>query len=249
MGLPAGRGEKRRRRSSRAISQKASDTSTKTPARNNAASALTSGLTPRRTLENTAIGRVVADGPVTKLAITRSSSDKVNARSQPETKAGLMPGRVIRASTVQGRAPRSSAASSSVRSKPANWARTNTETKHAPNVACAIVMVMTPRLCGQPIKVSPATNNNSSERPRITSGTTSGAINANPNNRRPRKCVKRAMLNPARVPSTSDKLAAIAATSRLVTAAPRKPSFFASSPYQRVENPAQTVTSRDALNE
>jgi len=45
-------------------------------------SALTSRLTQRRTLEKTAIGKVVADGPVTKLAITRSSSDNVNARSQ-----------------------------------------------------------------------------------------------------------------------------------------------------------------------
>ena len=52
-----------RRRSARVISQKASDTSTKTTARNNVASALTSGLTPRRTLENTAIGKVVAEGP------------------------------------------------------------------------------------------------------------------------------------------------------------------------------------------
>lgn len=83
----------------------------------------------------------------------------------------------------------------------------------------------------------------------MTSGTTSGAINTNPNNRRPGKRAKRAMLNPAKVPSTRDKVAAIAATSRLVAAAARKPSFLASSPYQRVEKPAQTVTSRDALNE
>ena len=40
------------------------------------------GLTPRRTLENTTIGRVVALGPETKLVITRSSTDKVNASSQ-----------------------------------------------------------------------------------------------------------------------------------------------------------------------
>src|SRR6266850_190195 len=238
-----------RRRSVRAISQKASDTSTNTTARNNVASALTSGLTPRRTLEKTAIGRVVADGPVTKLAMTRSSSDKVNAKSQPETRAGLIPGRVIRANTVQGRAPRSSAASSSARSKPANWARTNTETKQAPNVACAIVIVTMPRPCGQPITFSAATKSNNKERPRITSGTTSGAIKANPNNARPGKRENRAMLNPAKVPSTSARLAAISATLRLVSAAARKPSFFASSPYQRVENPAQTVTSREALNE
>jgi hypothetical protein len=89
-----------RRRSKRTISQKASDTSAKTTTRNNIGSALTSALTPRRTLENTAIDRVVAKGSVTKLTMTRSSSDKVNARSQPEMKAGLMLGKVIRANTV-----------------------------------------------------------------------------------------------------------------------------------------------------
>jgi hypothetical protein len=81
-----------RRRSARAITQPANATSKQTTQRNNAASALTSGLTPRRTLEKTAIGKVVADGPVTKLAITKSSSDSgsfvLNAivarqRSQP----------------------------------------------------------------------------------------------------------------------------------------------------------------------
>ena len=106
-----------------------------------------------------------------------------------------------------------------------------------------------PRPCGQPIRLSPATNISNSDRPRITSGTTSGAINANPNNARPEKRENRAMLNPAKVPSTSARLAAIRATSRLVTAAARKPSLFASSPYQRVENPAHTVTSREALKE
>src|SRR5260370_25916410 len=70
----------RRRRSSRLINHPASATRTKTTARNNVAKALTSGLTPRRTLEKTAIGKVVAEGPVTKLAMTRSASDKVNAK-------------------------------------------------------------------------------------------------------------------------------------------------------------------------
>jgi hypothetical protein len=70
-----------RRRSARAISQKASDTSAKTTARNNVASALTSGLTPRLTLENTAIGKVVAEGPVTRLAMTSPSSASSVPRS------------------------------------------------------------------------------------------------------------------------------------------------------------------------
>lgn len=36
-----------------------------------------------RTLENTNIGKVVAPGPATKLAITRSSNDRVKANIQP----------------------------------------------------------------------------------------------------------------------------------------------------------------------
>ena len=63
------------------------------------ASALISGLTPSRTLEKITIGSVVEPGPETKLAITRSSSDSVNASSQPETSAGAMIGRVIRKNT------------------------------------------------------------------------------------------------------------------------------------------------------
>ena len=83
----------------------------------------------------------------------------------------------------------------------------------------------------------------------MTSGTTSGASNANPNTSRPGKRANRAMLKPAQVPSTSERVAAIVATSRLVSAvAPKVPSWN-SAPYQWVENPAQTVTRRDALNE
>ena len=40
--------------------------------------------TPSRTLENINIGRVVAPGPETKLAMTRSSKDRVNDKSHPD---------------------------------------------------------------------------------------------------------------------------------------------------------------------
>ena len=73
-----------------------------------------SGETPRRTFENISMGRVVAPGPDTKLAITRSSSDKVNARSHPEIMAGNMIGSVISYNTLSGLAPKSIAASSKV---------------------------------------------------------------------------------------------------------------------------------------
>ena len=47
------------------------------------AKALIFGLTPRRTGEKTTIGNVVDPGSDTKLAITKSSNDKVKASSQP----------------------------------------------------------------------------------------------------------------------------------------------------------------------
>ena len=65
-----------------------------------------------RTLEKTSIGKVVAPGPETKLAITRSSSDSVKASSQPEITAGIIIGSVMTKKTFSGAAPRSIAASS-----------------------------------------------------------------------------------------------------------------------------------------
>ena len=70
------------------------------------------GLTPRRTLENITIGKVDDPGPETKLAITKSSNDKVKANNQPDTNAGAIAGRVISKNTQIDDAPRSCAASS-----------------------------------------------------------------------------------------------------------------------------------------
>ena len=53
------------------------------------ASALMSGVTPSFTFEKMYIGSVLAPGPDTKLAMTRSSSDSVNASSQPASMAGF----------------------------------------------------------------------------------------------------------------------------------------------------------------
>ena len=66
------------------------------------ASALMSGLTPSRTFEKITIGSVLEPGPETKLVITRSSSESVNASSQPETSAGAMIGSVITKNTLTG---------------------------------------------------------------------------------------------------------------------------------------------------
>jgi len=92
-----------RLRSSRAISDQAMAAAIDITTINKVASALIFGLTPRRTDENTFIGKVVEDGPDTKLAITRSSSDKVKASSQPDISAGAMIGKVTRRNASKSR--------------------------------------------------------------------------------------------------------------------------------------------------
>ena len=71
------------------------------------ASALMSGDTPSLTLEKMYIGSVLLPGPDTKLAMTRSSRDSVNASSQPATIAGAISGRVTSNTTRNGLPPRS----------------------------------------------------------------------------------------------------------------------------------------------
>src|SRR5579863_9861169 len=83
------------------------------------ASTLISGLTPRRTFENTTMGRVLLPGPEVKLEMTRSSHDRVKASSHPDSMAGKMMGSVMTKNTFKGRAPRSMAASSKASSKEA----------------------------------------------------------------------------------------------------------------------------------
>ena len=92
------------------------------------ASTLISGLTPKRTLENTTIGSVLLPGPEVKLEITKSSHDRVNANNHPDRMAGKIMGRVITKNTFNGRAPRSMAASSSALSKLASRDCTTTVT-------------------------------------------------------------------------------------------------------------------------
>ena len=76
------------------------------------AKALILGDTPKRTEEDTTIGKVVAPGPEAKLAITKSSSDRLKDNNQPATNAGEIIGTVIRKKVLRGVAPRSIAASS-----------------------------------------------------------------------------------------------------------------------------------------
>ncbi len=66
------------------------------------ASTLISGLTPSLTLENTTMGSVLLPGPEVKLEITRSSHDRVKARSQPDRMAGKIIGKVMTKNTFTG---------------------------------------------------------------------------------------------------------------------------------------------------
>jgi hypothetical protein len=115
------------------------------------------------------IGSVVAPGPVVKLAITRSSSDKVKASIQPDASAGAISGSVTVRNVFNGGQPRSIAASSRLVSNVNSRDCTTTVTKHVISVVWAIVMVQKPR------STSTATNRSSSASPVITSGITSGA--------------------------------------------------------------------------
>src|ERR1700736_4243847 len=129
------------------------------------ARALTSGLTPSRTLEKMTMGSVLEPGPATNCEITRSSHDRVKASNQPDTSAGTINGSVILKKTFAGRAPRSMAASSSDSSKPTSRDCTTTVTYAMQNVMCASVIVTAPPPFGQPIACSNATNSSKSDKP------------------------------------------------------------------------------------
>ena len=81
----------------------------------------------------------------------------------------------------------------------------------------------------------------------ITSGSTRGAARDASNMPRPRKRPNRASTNPAMVPAISAMVADAAAIRSDSHAASSKAASFHSVRYQRVENPPQTVTSREPL--
>jgi hypothetical protein len=87
----------------------------------------TCGGTPTRVAPNTQIGKVCV-WPELKLVITKSSIDSANDSRAPARIPGKISGRVTLRKVAHGLAPRSWAASSRVRSKPARRARTVTAT-------------------------------------------------------------------------------------------------------------------------
>ena len=82
-----------------------------------AATALITGVTPKRIIAYTLIGKVIDVGPELKNAITNSSIDNVKATRAPAITPGRIAGNVTSRNVVTGWAPRSAAASSMRRSK------------------------------------------------------------------------------------------------------------------------------------
>lgn len=119
---------RRRRSSAWRVKYQAKKVNSETLSRIRLATALISGFTPRRTAENTSIGKVVEPGPETKLASTRSSSDRAKDIMPPAASEGAIIGMVISRNTFQGLAPRSIAASSIDRSSSRRRADTTTAT-------------------------------------------------------------------------------------------------------------------------
>src|SRR5580698_8457477 len=194
------------------------------------------------------IGRVLAPGPETKLEITRSSSDKVKLSSQLERIAGARIGSVISRKARAGPDPRSIAASSSERSALCSLDCTVMVTYAEQNATCDSTIVVKPR-CGQPNICSIETNSSSCVMPVMISGMTSGAFTIPVSSRRPRNRAKRTSAIAAMVPSTTAALEAVTATSSDSSAACSSARLCNSWKYQVVENPPQTLTSGEALNE
>ena len=212
------------------------------------ASAFILGFKPMRTVENIFIGSVVASGPATKLEITTSSNERVKANSQPDTRAGIIIGKVITKNIFNRFAPKSMAASSSDLSSSANRDEMMTVTKAIVKVTWAIQIDTMP-FGETPKGANKVTNINSSASPVTTSGITRGAVINAPNKVLPRKTWKRVMTKAANVPSTTAAVAEVKAILRLTQAAFSMESSFIKATYHLNEKPDQEVDKRDSLNE
>jgi stage V sporulation protein SpoVS len=186
---------------------------------------------------------------VVKLVITTSSIEIVKAKSQPDRMAGAITGRVTSRKTCQGRAPKSISASSMARSADSIRDWTMVVTNTIEKVICASVTVVKPREEGQPTYCAIKIKKISEEIPVITSGITKGAVTRPENKVRPRNLVNRAKAMPAIVP----KIVAMVEDNSAISSDSHRAlptcAFDKSVAYHFVENPPQTVASRDPLNE
>src|SRR3984885_4242667 len=194
------------------------------------------------------IGSVLEPGPETKLEITRSSSDRVKLNNQLERIAGMRIGSVISRKARAGQEPRSIAASSKDRSALCRRDCTVMVTYAVQKATCESTMVVKPR-CGQENICIIETNSSSCVMPVMISGITSGAFTMPVSSRRPRNLAKRTSAIAASVPSTTAAVEAVTATSSDRSAACSSWRLCSNWKYQAVENPPQTLTSGEALNE
>ena len=105
------------------------------------ATALVSGVTPRRTWPKMNSGSVDDPGPDMNVVMTKSSKLNVNDSRNPATIAGSSCGNVIWRKVRQGVANRSALASVSDRSMPDRRARTSSSTRLRLNNTCAAMIV------------------------------------------------------------------------------------------------------------
>ena len=189
--------------------------------------AFTSGVTENRTIEYTFTGKVTVSGPEVKKVMTKSSSERVNARSAPATSPGSIHGTSTSRNACHSDAPRSRAASSSSRLKFASRARTTTATKGKLNEMWAMVIAPRLRGHGRPVGHPIRAKNASIATPMQISGMTMGSaiaascgpLNGNRNRHR---------ATAARVPSTVlARVLANAMVSELVNASMRESLFQA----------------------
>ncbi len=188
------------------------------------------------------IGSVVAPGPVAKLAMTRSSRERVNARRKAVTIAGAICGSATRTKASGGVAPRSIAASSSVGSQSRSAARSATVVKaHR-----------------QRNMTDDKRDEASSDAERDETGEQREAEHhLRQNQRRMHGAEKQQAAcesrqnapasTAARRPSTVAIVAEVNAAARLIFAECRSCAFSRSAAYHFVENPPHTETRREAL--
>ncbi len=113
----------------------------------------------------------------------------------------------------------------------------------------AIVIVVAPRFIGQPIRFAIEMNRNSSERPVMISGITSGAVIMPDSSSRPRSRATRCRASATMAPSAVAKVALTNAIRKLRNAAESSLSSCRRLAYQRSENPPHSVTRRESLKE
>ena len=182
------------------------------------------------------IGKVTVP-PAVKFVITKSSIDRLKARSAAANTPGRMSGKVTLRKVVSSFAPRSIAASSRCTGKPASRARTVTTTKLMLNMMWAMRIVIA--LSGKNGGAAIATKSVSNDAPRTISGVAIGRKMNRLVVLRPRKSCRaraRAMSVPRIVATIVENNAMI----RLIVTALWRPGTEKMLSQASIENPCHT---------